>query len=273
MHCPPPADVTSRKDDRDGCSPDGHQDMSRPESDSGGPALEQDVSTTMLPFKVNDEHLEFECIKNRHSIHTARGILSGETYPLIPMVRQVDVVMDVGANCGSASTFFSVQYPGARILSFEPASVPYCVLERNARRRGNIEPFNFGLLDRDDEVPLYSGAATTGTSSVLRRPGTTDRTEPVKLRSTRAVLDEQGISKVDLLKIDTEGCEVPILDSMRALLPGVQVVYLEFHSERDRRLIDGLLADTHLLGVARVFFGQGEVAYVSRSLVDTNQGS
>jgi FkbM family methyltransferase len=241
--------------------------MSRRESDAVVPALEEDIPTIMLPFDVNDEHLEFECIKNRHSINTARGILSGDTYPLVPTVRDVEVVMDIGANCGSASMHFSVKYPHARIFAFEPARVPYRVLERNARRTKNIVPLNLGLFDRDDEVPLYLGATTTETSSVLQRPRTTDRTEMVKLRSTRAVLDEQGISKVDVLKIDTEGCEVPILKAMRHLIPEIQVVYLEFHSEEDRKEIDGLLGKTHLLALARVFFGQGVAVYVSNGVV------
>ncbi|MGH9024718.1 MAG: FkbM family methyltransferase [Acidimicrobiia bacterium] len=227
----------------------------------------------MLPFGDDGEALEFECIKNRQSVHTAQRILSGETYPLIPALSDVDVVMDVGANCGSASMFFSVHYPHARILAFEPARVPYCVLERNARRRANIEPFNVGLFDRDDDVPLYSGEAGTGSSSILRRPGTTDRSERVQLRSARTLLGEQGITQVDVLKVDTEGCEVPILEAMREWLPGLKVVYLEFHNEDDRKAIDRLLGDTHSLAVARVLFGQGEMAYVSNAVIDAARAS
>ena len=247
--------------------------MSRRVSDARGEALEQDVSTVVLPFEVNDERIEFECLKNRHSIRTAQRVLAGEVYPFIPAARNVEVVMDVGANCGSAGTFFSVHYPHARVLAFEPGRIPYRVLERNARRRANIESFNVGLFDKDDEVPLYSSATHTGSSSVFPRPDATGRSEPVQLRSTRAMLDEQHISKIDVLKIDTEGCEVPILGALTRLLPEIQVVYLEFHSEEDRKVIDRLLGDTHLLAVARVLFGQGEMVYLSKAVAAAETAS
>ena len=227
--------------------------------------MSNNAATVMVPI---DGGLEFECLKNRQSVSTAQYILSGETYPVVPLDEDVEVVMDIGANCGSASVFFSSTYPQARILAFEPARVPYRVLTQNARRWNRIEPFNIGLSDRDDQVVLYEGEAGTGSSSVFRRPGTTNRTERISLRSARAWLEEHGVSRVDILKVDTEGCEMPILSDLRPVLPKVQVIYLEFHSEEDRRSIDELLGPTHDLAVARVLFGQGEMTYVSKSVAN-----
>ena len=81
-------------------------------------------------------------------------------------------------------------------------------------------------------------------------------------------LCEHGIEQIDVLKIDTEGCEVPILRSLNRYLPEVKVLYVEYHSERDRRMIDEILADTHVLWRGHVNFAyRGEFCYLKRELV------
>ena len=60
-----------------------------------------------------------------------------------------------------------------------------------------------------------------------------------------------GISYMDVLKIDTEGSEVEILESLRPFLPYVGILMVEFHSEKDRRSIDALL-ETHVLFDANI---------------------
>jgi FkbM family methyltransferase len=221
--------------------------------------------TVVVPF---GEGLEFETLKNHTSVRTAKAILGGETYPVIPAVRDVAVVLDVGANTGAASTFFSHRYPDARVLACEPAAVPYGILERNAQRRSNIETFNVGLSDTDDDVKLYAGESTSGTASVMPGNNTTDEFEQITLRSARAWLAERGITRVDVLKVDTEGCEVPIFESLRELLPSIKVVYLEFHSEADRKTIDRMFGDTHFLAVGRILMGQGEMVYVANRVAE-----
>ncbi len=223
-----------------------------------------EAETVLVPFA---EGLEFETLKNHTSVRTAKAILAGETYPVIPAVRDVSVVVDVGANTGAASTFFSRQYPDARVLACEPARVPYGILQRNARRRRNIETFNLGLSDLDDDVKLYAGESTSGTASVIRGNSTSDNFEQITLRAASTWLAERDVAQIDVLKVDTEGCEVPIFESLRNLLPTIKVVYLEFHSEADRKAIDGMFADTHFLAVGRVLFGQGEMVYVANDIV------
>ena len=92
--------------------------------------------------------------------------------------------------------------------------------------------------------------------------------EQIRLVGASQFLSQHGIESVDILKIDTEGCEVPILQSLSKYLPEVKVLYVEYHSERDRRLIDGLLAQTHVLWRGHVSFAyRGEFCYVKRELV------
>ena len=52
---------------------------------------------------------------------------------------------------------------------------------------------------------------------------------------------------VDILKIDTEGCEVPILFSIKKYLTEIKILYIEYHSSIDRDEIRRLLENTHFV--------------------------
>lgn len=219
---------------------------------------------TKLQFQWGGEAMEFESFGNCLSRVTAETILSGRTYPLIPFVRDVSVVMDIGGNVGAAAVFFSLAYPDATIFAFEPASMAYGLLKANTDARANVHAHNFGLYSSNVEVPLYRGTYDSGMSSIAKSESTRDQSEQVTLRSVREWLEENSISTIDVLKIDSEGCEVPILEALKDLLPSVKVIYLEYHSDDDRKEFDRLLGDTHLLMYGQMMVHLGEVTYVAR---------
>ena len=73
---------------------------------------------------------------------------------------------------------------------------------------------------------------------------------------------------MDILKLDTEGCEVPILRSLQKHLSDMKLIYADYHSDRERRLIDGLLAETHVLWRGHVPLAyRGEFCYLNRKLI------
>jgi FkbM family methyltransferase len=223
-----------------------------------------EIPSTTLQFEWAGETLEFESFENCLSRVTAETILKGRTYPLIPFVRDVSVVMDVGANVGAAAVFFSHAYPDATIFAFEPGSRPYRLLRANTDSRSNVRAHDFGLYSSDRQVPLYYGTYDSGMSSVAQSESTREESELITLRSVRAWLAENSISTIDILKIDSEGCEVPILEALRDLLPSVKVIYLEYHSDDDRKEFDRLLGDTHLLMYGHMMVHLGEVTYVAK---------
>jgi FkbM family methyltransferase len=219
-----------------------------------------------LHFRWGDEPFEFECFDSGVSKLTSEEVLKGESYPKVPFARDVRVVLDVGANCGAASVYFSRAYPDAQVFAVEPAAAAHALLVANTAGLPNVHPFHVGLHDHDAEVPLYSGAQGPGASSIHPSELTTDEVEPVQLRSARAWVAEQGIDRIDVLKVDTEGCEVAILEDLVDLLPGIQAIHLEYHSDDDRRALDRILAGTHVLGLGKMFLDIGEVSYVSKDL-------
>jgi hypothetical protein len=109
------------------------------------------------------------------------------------------------------------------------------------------------------------GREDSVTNSLLRSPLNTGQSVPVELRPADEVLRELGIDVIDILKIDTEGYEVPILSKMADWLAKVGCLYLEYHHADDRIALDRMLAETHWLCMGRINSPhRGEFVYISR---------
>lgn len=182
--------------------------------------------------------LRFACLQGADRM--LGEVLHARVYdiPTAP-VRPGDVVVDVGANHGFAACHFA--HRGARVLAFEPSPKVYALLAANIatnRLNGKITAFQEALLDREGsatlfETPALGGGMSTldpGFAEVLSLP-VTGRPE-VRTRALSAVLAEQGIDRVRLLKLDCEGSELAILRSLdRGVLDRIDAIAIEYHPQ------------------------------------------
>jgi hypothetical protein len=52
------------------------------------------------------------------------------------------------------------------------------------------------------------------------------------LEDAEEFLTAKGVVVIDILALDTEGCERPILDRIRSRVPKIKVIYVKYHSTR-----------------------------------------
>lgn len=221
----------------------------------------------LLFMELADKKVDFMCLDTPDSQVHCRDILLGKTYPLVPYAKDVKVIVDIGANLGAASVFFSLNYPEARVYSLEPQKFPFEILTRNTSFYPNAKVFNTGLFDSDRESPLYLSWVDNATASIGSSWLNTEKTETIKLRDAAGWAQEQGITSIDILKIDTEGCEIPVLSRLAPLIPRTQVIYVEYHSDTDRRALDDLIGESHVLFSAKAVRAHvGELVYVRADL-------
>ena len=193
------------------------------------------------------------------------AILNGATYPEIPDIGEVRTVIDIGANVGAASVMFAARYPRATIHACEPGPRPRAVLERNAAPLDRVRVYPFGLHDHDCTVPLYRSRWDPMSASIGASAENQDEFDDIRLRNAAAWMEELAVGPVDVLKIDTEGCELPILSTLAERATKARLIYLEYHSDDDRRRIDAWLEPTHVLASSKaVQPHRGDVCYVSR---------
>lgn len=79
-----------------------------------------------------------------------------------------------------------------------------------------------------------------------------------------------ALPKAHILKIDTEGSEVDILEHFGSF--DYDVILLEYHSDASRRKIDALLADFFFVGGEVRHLHRGTLKYMHRRLFQTSEG-
>ncbi|HKX11439.1 MAG TPA: FkbM family methyltransferase [Stellaceae bacterium] len=198
--------------------------------------------------------------------YVLKEIFEERCYKPVPGVPSPRSVLDIGANIGLAAAFFRLTYPEALIHCVEPDPVAWSYLAHNTAQLGNCRLHHVGLYEGDCERPFYS-ATNTVMSSLARNPLASATPNVLKLRDAGRFVSELGVERFDLIKIDTEGAEVPIIRSLGTIVMSAAMVHLEFHSRADRRAIDDLMNPSHCLyyGVIEAAH-RGHFTYVANDL-------
>lgn len=154
-----------------------------------------------------------------------------------------DVAIDVGASSGEYAEFLSGRFQS--VLAVEPHPVGALKLRRLAERRPNVTVIEAAAGDRDGTGELYEmpGDVGVGLSSLhAKHPlwGTVG-VRPIPVRVLR--LDGLSIAgRIDFLKIDTEGWEVPALaGALRLVESNRPRILVEEHVLGDIDLVAAML--------------------------------
>ncbi|KPK87849.1 MAG: hypothetical protein AMS27_01190 [Bacteroides sp. SM23_62_1] len=133
-----------------------------------------------------------------------------------------DIFIDAGANIGSYTLIAAKQVgKTGRVYAFEPAGAAYKRLCENIEinEYSNIITEKKGLLDMNSTIDLFLANKTNlGMSSIYHHDsesGTVERIETTKLD---VYVDNQNITRVDLIKLDIEGSEMLALQGMQKTL-------------------------------------------------------
>jgi FkbM family methyltransferase len=147
------------------------------------------------------------------------------------------VIVDIGAHIGDFSLLMAHQIPGARILAYEPEPENFALLEENIETNGfkaAIFPFRQAISDQSGEkMRIFRHPDNLGMHSQFPQDrlgaydGTFIEAETVSLED---VFEQNAIDSCDLLKMDCEGGEYPILLNAPAhVLARIRRISLEYH--------------------------------------------
>ena len=151
-------------------------------------------------------------------------------------------ILDLGANIGIASIDFALRYPQASIIAIEPVAANFQLLQKNISGFQNIRALNVAVGKHDERAALR-GAGQSFRTQPVSASSKAKRREETTVRDLNALLKENEITQVDLIKIDVEGSEYDVLTSLDpSLLQRVQWIVGELHSVRDFALLDYLSA-------------------------------
>jgi FkbM family methyltransferase len=142
------------------------------------------------------------------------------------------VVLDVGAHIGTFSLYAAKAYKAKKVYSFEPCPKNYATLKMNVQ--------NNGLSNIVIPIPKAIDAQT-GTRELFLDPrgdlfhsfyfsGQQTSTVKVECITLKQAIKENGIDHVDYLKMDCEGAEWEILETMdKETLSKISTIGMEYH--------------------------------------------
>lgn len=136
-----------------------------------------------------------------------------------------EVVLDFGANVGGFSRM-AVEQGAKQVVSIEPCPFNFDMLEKNSPGSLNLNAAVTGDGSTEVDFTYTISKRNSVSSSTVQRMNSSDVGIKVKALDFKALLDKY---QPGVLKVDIEGAEYGILDSIEKIPDCVKVSAFEFH--------------------------------------------
>lgn len=187
-------------------------------------------------------YMQVEAWRQRRE-YTRNHYREHESLFLSRFVNRGDVCLDIGANLGSYSYYLSkIVSDSGKVFAFEPVSQTYKGLVSNLTKTKstNVFAYNLGISDGEENatifVPKMVGLPSHGRAH-LSSPTVDEIGECVEVRLTTVdkFHDEQGLGRINFIKMDIEGAELSALKgAMQVLNQYKPVLLLEIEEQHTR---------------------------------------
>ena len=143
------------------------------------------------------------------------------------------VIFDVGAKYGDYSKMLLAKVKkNASVYAFDPDKANFAQL-KNVLSGSPVKIFNIGFSDKPGKAELFSNEKYPGISSMYRRElshiGVKMRSGgEAEFNTIDAFCEENNISAIDFLKLDTEGSELSILKGAKNLIEKKHIAHIQF---------------------------------------------
>ncbi len=171
-------------------------------------------------------------------------------------------IFDVGANVGGTVLEYHKTFGSqCRIYAFEPFADSFDQLEKNTRAYPNISVFQKALGHETGET-IFNVNSFPDTNSILDSTaagisnwgeGLLETQEKIKvpMQTIDDFVREQGVAKIDILKLDTQGSEYLVLEGAKKSIAAglIKLIFMEmivmptYRDQKDLHEILKLLKD------------------------------
>ncbi len=208
------------------------------------------------PLKINRLDIWLNPFSPYNSLGTIQGAFNIREHAKVkgfPSLKD-KLVLDIGANEGFYLLYLKKKFPKLKIIAVEPDPISLKILKRNikANHLKNITVIESAVTDRIGKVNFEVIPTDTAVNSIKIEKKPWMRKGIIKRISVKSItipyiFEKYKIKKIDLLKVDTEGSEVKILNSARPVMSCIPKIVVEHHSKKLHQGVKNILKKSHKL--------------------------
>lgn len=143
-------------------------------------------------------------------------------------IRNDDVIIDIGAHIGLFSVYASQFCHYGKIMAFEPIKENYDILLENIHLNNleNIFTFNLAVSDKNLPLKIYFNSIDDAAHTIY---GSGENFVEINSITLKEIIDSK-CNRVDLIKLDCEGSEYNILESLpENYFKKIEKIWMEYH--------------------------------------------
>lgn len=178
--------------------------------------------------------------------------------------KDINYILDCGANIGLFSLLYAKKYPDAKIIAIEPEPENYKVLLMNIKDNSRITAIQNGVWYKESGLKIIP--RDTGAYGFMVQECVHEKAE-VNGISINKLIKQYGFPSIDILKMDIEGSELEVITNDSSVwLKKTKIIILETHERikpGSEKVIENKLCKSHFIegkrnGENRVFYYAGD---------------
>tara|TARA_B100001250_G_scaffold364883_1_gene345249 strand:+ start:1824 stop:2516 length:693 start_codon:yes stop_codon:yes gene_type:complete len=192
-------------------------------------------------------------------------------------IKEGSVIVDIGSNVGSFidsinrfdnNYFFHSIEPNLELIKYQ---------KKKYRKLKRINFYNLAISNKGGESPFYIRTPSSH-SSLKEEHIDSEFNNEVSIKKVKTLaldtfVKSENITKIDLLKIDTEGSEIDILESSKNLIKSGLIKYIKI--EATSSAINSIFefakkTDLKVIGVNNIFHFENTFNFFDLYLENTN---
>ena len=178
------------------------------------------ICDTYLRYYYNQKFWNMERNGELLVLRTLASQLNGSPHNM--------TIFDIGANKGEyVKTIHSVIHNSV-IHCFEIVPDTRKILKGNLSQIKDIIIADCGLSDKEGLLEIGFNKKGDSEASIISNLTKAEEVVTCKVQTGDMYCEQNGIEEIDLLKIDTEGHEIPILEGFRNTLSKVNIIQFEY---------------------------------------------
>ncbi|HTH31509.1 MAG TPA: FkbM family methyltransferase [Lacibacter sp.] len=181
------------------------------------------------------------------------------------LLSENSVVIDIGANIGYFSLMAAQKCNKGKIYSFEPATKNFQKLEEHLRlnKIKNVTPFQCAVSNRNEVASFFiSDSHNSGMSGLKPAENFSGETEMIHCIRLDDAIETYQFQTINLVKIDTEGSELNVLNGMKQVIKQQQPLLLIEISASNQALYGNDIKD--------IFNMLSTYGYIAYNVIDVN---